>query len=143
MVRMVGPFDQENRVVKGTYLIAHLCLYTVSYIYPKTEDEKLLHLTKLMPTQWRTIARKHQRKGKDKAPHQTKFVPACKAQIQKLKEAKSIGCHRKLELPAAQVGEAELEDIVKISHVGEHAKLLVAGGGNASGRLLSNYEGLE
>ena len=56
MVRMVGPFDQENRVVKGTYLIAHLCLYTVSYICPKTEDEKLLHLTKLMPTQWRTIA---------------------------------------------------------------------------------------
>ena len=37
-------------------MAALLCLYTVSYIRPKTEDEKLLHLAKLMPTQWRTIA---------------------------------------------------------------------------------------
>jgi len=29
---------------------------TDSYACPKTEDEKLLHLAKLMPTQWRTIA---------------------------------------------------------------------------------------
>jgi pre-mRNA-splicing factor CDC5/CEF1 len=29
---------------------------TDSYTCPKTEDEKLLHLAKLMPTQWRTIA---------------------------------------------------------------------------------------
>ena len=87
--------------------------------------------------------RKRQRKGKDEAPHQTKFVPAREAQIQKLKEAESIGRRRKLELPAAQVGEAELEDIVKIGQAGEHAKLLVAGGGDASGRLLSDYECLE
>jgi len=87
--------------------------------------------------------RKRQRKGKDEAPHQTKFVPAREAQIQKLKEAESIGRRRKLELPAAQVGEAELEDIVKIGQAGEHARSLVAGGGDASGRLLSDYEGLE
>ncbi|KAF9792452.1 pre-mRNA splicing factor component-domain-containing protein [Thelephora terrestris] len=87
--------------------------------------------------------RKRQRKGKDDAPHQTKFVPAREAQIQKLKEAESIGRRRKLELPAAQVGEAELEDIVKIGQAGENAKSLVAGGGDASGRLLSDYEGLE
>lgn len=87
--------------------------------------------------------RKRQRKGKDDAPHQTKFVPAREAQIQKLKEAESIGRRRKLELPAAQVGEAELEDIVKIGQAGENAKSLVAGGADASGRLLSDYEGLE
>ena len=87
--------------------------------------------------------RKCQRKGKDKAPHQTKFVPAHEAQIQKLKEAKSIGCCRKLELPATQVGEAELEDIVKIGQAGEHAKLLVAGSSNASSCLLSDCKGLE
>jgi pre-mRNA-splicing factor CDC5/CEF1 len=87
--------------------------------------------------------RKRQRKGKDDAPHQTKFVPAREAQIQKLKEAESIGRRRKLELPAAQVGEAELEDIVKIGQAGENAKSLVAGGVDASGRLLSDYEGLE
>lgn len=87
--------------------------------------------------------RKRQRKGKDDAPHQTKFVPARDAQIQKLKEAESIGRRRKLELPTAQVGEAELEDIVKIGQAGENAKSLVSGGADASGRLLSDYEGLE
>lgn len=46
-------------------------------------------------------------------------------------------------LPPAQVGEAELEDIVKIGLAGENAKALVGGGSDASGRLLSDYEGLE
>jgi pre-mRNA-splicing factor CDC5/CEF1 len=48
-----------------------------------------------------------------------------------------------LILPGAQVGEAELEDIVKIGQASESAKGLVAGGSEASGRLLSDYEGLE
>ncbi|PCH39574.1 hypothetical protein WOLCODRAFT_129419 [Wolfiporia cocos MD-104 SS10] len=92
--------------------------------------------------------RKRQRRaanGKEggDAPHQTKFVAARDAQIQKLKEAESIGRRRKLELPAAQVGEAELEEIVKIGQAGENAKALVAGGSEASGHLLSDYEGLE
>lgn len=60
-----------------------------------------------------------------------------------MKEAESIGRRRKLALPAAQVGEAELEDIVKIGQAGENAKALVGGGSDASGRLLSDYEGLE
>ncbi|KAG6861896.1 hypothetical protein C0995_010602 [Termitomyces sp. Mi166 len=75
--------------------------------------------------------------------HQTKFIAARDAQIQKLKEAESIGRRRKLVLPAAQVGEAELEDIVKIGQAGENAKALVDGGSDASGKLLSAYEGLE
>ena len=37
----------------------------------------------------------------------------------------------------------ELEDIVKIGQAGENAKALVVGGSDASGRLLSDYEGLE
>ncbi|OBZ75750.1 Pre-mRNA-splicing factor CEF1 [Grifola frondosa] len=81
--------------------------------------------------------------GKEEAPHQTKFVAARDAQIQKLKEAESIGRRRKLVLPAAQVGERELEDIVKIGQAGENAKALVVGGSEASTRLLSDYEGLE
>jgi pre-mRNA-splicing factor CDC5/CEF1 len=60
-----------------------------------------------------------------------------------LKEAEEIGRRRKLVLPSAQVGEAELEDIVKIGQAGETAKSLVGGGTDASGRLLSDYEGLE
>lgn len=75
--------------------------------------------------------------------HQTKFIAARDAQIQKLKEAESIGRRRKLVLPNAQVGEAELEDIVKIGQTGENAKALVAGGSEATAKLLSDYEGLE
>ncbi|KAI0948484.1 hypothetical protein AcV7_009215 [Taiwanofungus camphoratus] len=90
--------------------------------------------------------RKRQRKnGKEgeEGPHQTKFVAARDAQIQKLKEAESIGRRRKLMLPPAQVGETELEEIVKIGQAGENAKALVSGGSEASTRLLSDYEGLE
>lgn len=46
-------------------------------------------------------------------------------------------------LPPAQVGENELEEIVKIGQAGEEAKALVAGGSEATERLLSDYEGLE
>lgn len=89
--------------------------------------------------------KRQRRSGKDgeDAPHQTKFVAARDAQIQKLKEAESIGRRRKLVLPAAQVGEAELEDIVKIGQAGENAKALVSGGSEATGNLLSDYEGLD
>ncbi|KAL0947231.1 hypothetical protein HGRIS_013348 [Hohenbuehelia grisea] len=93
--------------------------------------------------------RKRQRKaaagkeGSEASNHQTKFIAARDAQIQKLKEAESIGRRRKLVLPAAQVGESELEDIVKIGQAGENAKALVGGGSDASGRLLSDYEGLD
>ncbi|KAG1900538.1 pre-mRNA splicing factor component-domain-containing protein [Suillus fuscotomentosus] len=75
--------------------------------------------------------------------HQTKFIAARDAQIQKLKEAESIGRRRKLVLPNAQVGEAELEDIVKIGQTGENAKALVGGGSEATAKLLSDYEGLD
>ncbi|KAJ7940920.1 pre-mRNA splicing factor component-domain-containing protein [Mycena leptocephala] len=83
------------------------------------------------------------KKGGEASGHQTKFIAARDAQIQKLKEAESIGRRRKLMLPSAQVGEAELEDIVKIGQAGESAKALVEGGSDASGKLLSDYEGLE
>ncbi len=65
------------------------------------------------------------------------------AQIQKLKEAEQISKRRKLELPAAQVGEAELEEIVKIGHAGESARALVGEGSEASERLLGEYDGLD
>ncbi|KAJ7687575.1 pre-mRNA splicing factor component-domain-containing protein [Mycena olivaceomarginata] len=87
--------------------------------------------------------RESEKKGGENSGHQTKFIAARDAQIQKLKEAESIGRRRKLMLPTAQVGETELEDIVKIGQAGESAKALVEGGSDASGKLLSDYEGLE
>jgi len=88
--------------------------------------------------------KRQKRESESKEPgHQTKFIPSREAQIQKLKEAESIGRRRKLVLPNAQVGESELEEIVKIGLGSEEAKALVsgAGGNEASGRLLSDYEG--
>ena len=87
--------------------------------------------------------RKNGKEGEAAPAHQTKLIAARDAQIQKLKEAESIGRRRKLVLPTAQVGELELEDIVKIGQAGENAKALVVGGSDASGRLLSDYDGLE
>lgn len=78
-------------------------------------------------------------------PHQTKFIAARDAQIQKLKEAEEVSRRRKLNLPAAQVGEAELEEIVKIGQAGESARALLnsegSDGVSASGRLLGDYQG--
>lgn len=53
---MAGSFNQENRVVQGSYKFALGFRDGLVDSYFKTEDEKLLHLAKLMPTQWRTIA---------------------------------------------------------------------------------------
>jgi len=77
-------------------------------------------------------------------PHQTKFVAARDAQIQKLKEAEQIGKRRKLMLPPAQVAEAELEEIVKIGQASESARALVARDGEeATGQLLDEYSELD
>ncbi|KAG6813103.1 hypothetical protein H0H92_013957 [Tricholoma furcatifolium] len=100
---------------------------------------------KRKPEEEEAERKKRQKKAKEGegSGHQTKFIAARDAQIQKLNEAESIGRRTKLVLPAAQVGEAELEEIVKIGQAGESAKALVDGGSDASGRLLSAYEGLE
>lgn len=86
--------------------------------------------------------RKDDGKGGD-GPHQTKFVAARDAQIQKLKEAEQIVNRRKLVLPGAQVGEAELEEIVKIGQAGRTAREMVGDSDDASGNLLQDYESLE
>jgi len=52
--------------------------------------------------------------------HPTKSTPAWDAQIQKLKDVQLIGRWWKLVLSMAQVGEAELEDIVKIGQAGKN-----------------------
>ena len=61
------------------------------------------------------------------------------AQIQKA-DSESIGRRRRLILPTAQVGEFELEDIVKtrISRAGNNAKAVFSGS-DASGRLLTAF----
>ncbi|RSH85587.1 Pre-mRNA-splicing factor cef1 [Saitozyma podzolica] len=73
--------------------------------------------------------RKGNEDGKGKSNQTAQFVAAREAQIKKLKEQEQIIRRRKLNLPMPQVGEAELEDIVKIGQAGEMARELVGAEG--------------
>ncbi|KAF8502334.1 hypothetical protein F5888DRAFT_1871873 [Russula emetica] len=89
--------------------------------------------------------KKRLKRGKEgeNSPHQTKFIAACDAQIQKLKEAESDGCQGKLVPPAAQVGETELEEIVKIGNADENARALVGGTDDPGQQLLRGCDNLK
>ncbi|KAI0315862.1 pre-mRNA splicing factor component-domain-containing protein [Amylostereum chailletii] len=99
---------------------------------------------KRKPDEEEAERKKRQKRGKEgDTAHQTKFLAARDAQIQKLKEAESISRRSRLMLPPAQVGEAELEEIVKIGRAGENAKELVGGVDDPTGQLLGDYDSLE
>lgn len=91
--------------------------------------------------------RKRSRKAKETAADKdasSHFVPAKDNLIQRQKEEANILKRRKLMLPEPQVGEVELEDIVKIGQAGETAKNLVEEGGEgASQGLLGEYSTLQ
>ncbi|KAK4048219.1 Pre-mRNA-splicing factor cef1 [Microbotryomycetes sp. JL201] len=85
---------------------------------------------------------KQKRENKD-ADAMSHFVPSKDSLIQQQKEALQISKRRKLVLPGAQVGEAELEEIVKIGQAGENARSMVDENGNeASQGLLGEYSAL-
>ncbi|TIC53373.1 hypothetical protein E3Q05_02448 [Wallemia mellicola] len=69
-----------------------------------------------------------------------KYQAAREAQIARLKEADKISARRKLDLPAPQVGEKELEDIVKLGQSGESTRELVEEGDTSTQGLLGNYD---
>jgi pre-mRNA-splicing factor CDC5/CEF1 len=85
--------------------------------------------------------KKRQKKDKGGAAQNTQFIAAREAQIQKLKETEQIIKRRKLNLPQPQVGEAELEDIVKIGRSNRAARDMVGGEG-AAGELIGDYDAL-
>ena len=80
----------------------------------------------------------------DKAGPSAAFAAAAKAgQMQKIREAEQSSKRRTLNLPAPQVGEAELEDIVKLGMVGEQAHRLAGEGDNeATKGFIGNYTGI-
>ena len=80
----------------------------------------------------------------DKAGPSAAFAAAAKAgQMQKIREAEQSSKRRALNLPAPQVGEAELEDIVKLGMVGEQAHRLAGEGDNeATKGFIGNYTGM-
>lgn len=64
-------------------------------------------------------------------------------QLQKIREAEQLSKRRALNLPAPQVSEAELEDIVKMGMVGENANRMVGAAENESTKgLVGNYNNI-
>ncbi|KAK4691409.1 pre-mRNA-splicing factor CDC5/CEF1, partial [Lecanoromycetidae sp. Uapishka_2] len=80
----------------------------------------------------------------DKPGPSASFAAAAKAgQMQKIREAEQSSKRRSLNLPAPQVGEAELEDIVKMGMIGEQAHQLAGEGDNeATKGFIGNYTGI-
>jgi pre-mRNA-splicing factor CDC5/CEF1 len=83
------------------------------------------------------------RKG-DKNGPSAAFAAAAKAgQAQKIREAEQSSKRRALVLPSPQVGESELEEIVKLGMVGERASRLAGEGDNeATKGFVGNYTGI-
>ncbi|KAK7418486.1 Pre-mRNA-splicing factor cef1 [Neonectria magnoliae] len=86
--------------------------------------------------------RKRQKNDKDSASESTKA--ALKAgQLQKIREAEQSSKRRSLVLPAPQVSEGELEDIVKMGKMGEAANIRARESENDATRgLVSTYSTL-
>ena len=83
------------------------------------------------------------RKG-DKSGNSAAFAAAAKAgQMQRLREAEQSSKRRALVLPAPQVGESELEDIVKMGMAGEQAHRIAQEGDNEATRgFVGSYTGI-
>ena len=83
------------------------------------------------------------RKGEKSGPS-AGFAAAAKAgQMQRIREAEQSSKRRSLVLPAPQVGDTELEEIVKMGLVGEQANLLAQAGENEATRgFIGNYTGI-
>ncbi|CAO1637653.1 unnamed protein product [Sympodiomycopsis kandeliae] len=81
---------------------------------------------------------------KDKQTQGQPFSSEKQEQLRKLKEADQISKRRKLDLPAAQVSESELEDIVKLGQASESARRLVTSEDSqeATDGLLGTYDAL-
>ncbi|KAF4631912.1 hypothetical protein G7Y89_g6217 [Cudoniella acicularis] len=78
------------------------------------------------------------RKGEKEAPSAS-YTAAMKAgQMQKIREAEQSSKRRALVLPAPQVGEGELEEIVKMGMIGEKANIVARSSENDATRGLVN-----
>ncbi|KAI4170048.1 MAG: hypothetical protein LQ343_005188 [Gyalolechia ehrenbergii] len=83
------------------------------------------------------------RKNDRGGPSAASAAAARAGQMQKIREAEQSSKRRALNLPAPQVGEAELEDIVKLGMVGEKANRIAGAGDNeATKGFVGNYTGV-
>ena len=85
-----------------------------------------------------SVDSKRQKQDQDKDKPSAGFAAAAKAgQMQRLREAEQQSRRRALNLPAPQVSESELEDIVKMGMTGERAAKAAGEGGDTG--LVSKY----
>jgi pre-mRNA-splicing factor CDC5/CEF1 len=83
---------------------------------------------------------KKKRKGEKDAPSQSMAAALKAGQMQKVREAEQSSKRRGLVLPAPQVSESELEEIVKMGMMGERANMMARESENDATRgLVSNY----
>lgn len=83
------------------------------------------------------------RRKADKDAPSASYREALKAgQAQRLREAEQSSKRRALNLPAPQVGEGELEDIVKMGMIGERANTMAEGDNDATRGLVNSYSAL-
>ncbi|KAF2131400.1 hypothetical protein P153DRAFT_364989 [Dothidotthia symphoricarpi CBS 119687] len=82
------------------------------------------------------------RKKKDEKSGGLAASYAKAAQMQKIREAEQSSKRRTLVLPTPQVGEAELEDIVKMGMLGERASSGVGSDNIATQGLIGNYSNI-
>jgi pre-mRNA-splicing factor CDC5/CEF1 len=120
-----------------------------------TQDEKTQneHEREMFDPRKQQLANKRKTDGQDDGAQETKrrknekdggasaFAAAAKAgQAQRIREAEQSSKRRGLVLPAPQVSEGELEDIVKMGMSGERAHSLAGSSDNDATRgLISNY----
>lgn len=80
------------------------------------------------------------RRKAEKNPGAASAAAAKAGQMQRIREAEQSTKRRALVLPAPQVGESEMEDIVKMGMAGERASRLAGQGENSATRdLVGNY----
>ena len=85
--------------------------------------------------------RKRQKQDKNKPS--AAFAAAAKAgQMQKIREAEQQSKRRSLVLPAPQVSEGELEEIVKMGMAGDRAAKKAGDGNDGTKGLISNYNNM-
>ncbi|KAL4800008.1 hypothetical protein BDV19DRAFT_376043 [Aspergillus venezuelensis] len=78
----------------------------------------------------------------DKAGNSAAFAAAARAgQMQKIREAEQSSKRRSLVLPAPQVSESEMEDIIKMGMAGDKANRMVDDGEGPRG-LIGNYSAM-
>lgn len=85
------------------------------------------------------------RKNDKDGGHAAAFAAAAKAgQMQKIREAEQSAKRKPLVLPAPQVSEQELEDIVKMGLIGEQASKMAGASENEATRgLMGNYSSIQ